>query len=630
MISTESKFYSSKNSIYESLQVRTNKHRCFVFCIGHTSLTCVPGIGQKNKYLLNQSGIYDLTTLYSKYHSINNIANFKQWLEYDIGFTSYQAKMTTCGLSSKLGKIKELNTGLIPICCSTKERRKEKYRLLFNNKNINKRNQNIKLINGKNKKLKIKPENLLTNSSYDDQIVYLTEKEKELSSMDIDLLTTYKYSIENKVPIKIIDDQIKTHSSSSFVLNEKTTKLHSTTGKIFTLTKQKLQATLDNSQDKLVSTSKISPNSSIGNDSPRKSILRSIQSKSIPQFHTNLLLASIKQQQEQIQNKSFQIIESPTTDSSKKSKSNEISSNKIDNKSISAIKRSYALLPISTPAIFPIKPKSLKKFDSSDSIPLSSENNLTPKMDHPMLSNTKFNSNNPPSKDEELTSNRIINDVNTQNKTITSFPDKLSQEDIFNQFDSSSNKSQQNKIEEVIEKIVCQIIKQAFQIVNEVIQPSQINTISLTKVDLIEYSSIQTPIFHMKNSNDKVQSIILSLRQDDQHRTISSKCIPLAERLAQAKAKKLATIIESNSKDDRSLQLLEQDSSVRKKCFSLTNDRLKQSFTNTSSLSPINQFKNKKKSYENSTSTHAQQESNNIFFIDKMTNTSISSANTGS
>ncbi|CAF3590558.1 unnamed protein product, partial [Rotaria sordida] len=164
MISTESKFYSTKNSIYESLRIRTNKHRCFVFCIGHTSLTCVPGIGKKNEYLLNQSGINDLTTLYSKYHSINNIENFQQWLENDIGFTSYQAKMTTCGISSKLGKIKELNKGLIPICCSTKERRAEKYKLLFNNKNINKRNRNIKLINEKNKKLKtekIKSENLL-------------------------------------------------------------------------------------------------------------------------------------------------------------------------------------------------------------------------------------------------------------------------------------------------------------------------------------------------------------------------------------------------------------------------------------------------------------------------------------
>ncbi len=123
MIST----YSCKNpiqsTIHQPLQIRTNKHRCFVFCLGHTSLTCVPGIGKKNKYLLNQSGIYDLSTLYSKYRSINNIQHFKQWLQNEIGFTSYQAKMTSCGIGSKLGEIKEINTGLTPICCPLKEKR---------------------------------------------------------------------------------------------------------------------------------------------------------------------------------------------------------------------------------------------------------------------------------------------------------------------------------------------------------------------------------------------------------------------------------------------------------------------------------------------------------------------------
>ncbi|CAF4586973.1 unnamed protein product [Rotaria sp. Silwood1] len=647
MISTESKFYTSKNSISESLQIRTNKHRCFVFCIGHTSLTCVPGIGKKNKYLLNQSGIHDLTTLYSKYRSINNIENFKQWLENDIGFTSYQAKMTTCGLSTKLGKIQELDKGLIPICCSTKERREEKYKLLFHNKNINKRIHNMKLINEKNKKLKIeknKSESLLTNSSYDQteslklfntlmqeetsllshevsfgekfkakeiletklmkfnsssmihettnvnidstqstiqnsssldmnniqnidsnetttshefpkinllsdsehskqleinqihnnidktlstiessniselqqskdnrdqqmKINYSKEittnsipqefdsissselpienkaqskREKELPLMNIDMLISYKSSIDNKIPIAMIDDQTKIHPCSIFVSND-----------------------LQEKKNESVSSSQTSPNSSIGNNFPRKSILRSTQSKSIHQLNTNILLASIKQKQKeaQIQNKSLQIIESSTIDSNKKFQANEISLNRIHDKSISAIKQSYALLPISTPAIFPIRPKS----NTSKSIKLSSDNNLTPKID------------------------------------------EYSQDYVVNQSDSSLNKSQQNQFQEQIEKIVRRIMKQATHIVSEVLQTSQANTISFTKTNSIESSSIQMPIFEMKNSNDKAQSIILSQRQDDQHRTTPSKCIPLAEQLAQTGSKKLTTTLESNT-----------------------------------------------------------------------------------
>ena len=141
MISIDSKFHPCKNpiqsTIHQPLQIRTNKHRCFVFCIGHISLTCVPGIGKKNKRLLNQSGVHDLSTLYGKYRSINNIQQFKQWLQNEIGFTSYQAKMTTCGIGSKLGDIKEINTGLLPICCSSKE----KHRRLSNGRNITKRNR---------------------------------------------------------------------------------------------------------------------------------------------------------------------------------------------------------------------------------------------------------------------------------------------------------------------------------------------------------------------------------------------------------------------------------------------------------------------------------------------------------
>ncbi|CAF2860787.1 unnamed protein product [Rotaria sp. Silwood2] len=139
--------------------------------------------------------------------------------------------MTTCGLSSKLGKIKELNTGLIPICCSTKERRKEKYRLLFNNKNINKRNQNIKLINGKNKKLKIKPENLLTNSSYDDQIENSklfnasTQQDTKSSSMknkdEFDLSSSlYEVSFDEKLKANDISERKSIKLNSPSMIHE--------------------------------------------------------------------------------------------------------------------------------------------------------------------------------------------------------------------------------------------------------------------------------------------------------------------------------------------------------------------------------------------------------------------------
>jgi hypothetical protein len=169
MISIDSKFHPIQATIHLPLQIRTYKHRCFVFCIGHTSLTCVPGIGRKNKYLLNQSGIYDLSTLYSKYRSLNNIQRFQQWLQNEIGFTSYQAKMTTCGIGSKLGEIKEINTGLIPICCSSKEGRGEKKKLVSSDRNTGKRNRSMNKEEGiKKRKIEnIKSESLLMNSSRD-------------------------------------------------------------------------------------------------------------------------------------------------------------------------------------------------------------------------------------------------------------------------------------------------------------------------------------------------------------------------------------------------------------------------------------------------------------------------------
>jgi hypothetical protein len=169
MISIDSKFHPCQNPIHLPLQIRTYKHRCFVFCIGHTSLTCVPGIGRKNKYLLNQSGIYDLSTLYSKYRSLNNIQHFQRWLQNEIGFTSYQAKMTTCGIGSKLGEIKEINTGLIPIRCSSRERRGEKQKLVSSDRNTSKRNRskNKEEVIKKRKIENIQSESFLLSSSRD-------------------------------------------------------------------------------------------------------------------------------------------------------------------------------------------------------------------------------------------------------------------------------------------------------------------------------------------------------------------------------------------------------------------------------------------------------------------------------
>ncbi|CAF0940560.1 unnamed protein product [Didymodactylos carnosus] len=77
--------------------VRTNKHRCYVFCpVEHTSLTCVPGIGQKNKKLLHKANIPDLSTLYERWEIMNNPRQFQNWLVNDVGFTNYQASMTSC------------------------------------------------------------------------------------------------------------------------------------------------------------------------------------------------------------------------------------------------------------------------------------------------------------------------------------------------------------------------------------------------------------------------------------------------------------------------------------------------------------------------------------------------------
>lgn len=105
----------SKTHLSTSLKIRSNKHRCFLFCHEHSSLTCVPGIGKKNKQLLNQSGVYDLAGLFQKYREMKNIQHFKDWLNNRIGFTKYQARMAACGISTKIGETKEIDTGLISL-----------------------------------------------------------------------------------------------------------------------------------------------------------------------------------------------------------------------------------------------------------------------------------------------------------------------------------------------------------------------------------------------------------------------------------------------------------------------------------------------------------------------------------
>jgi hypothetical protein len=162
--------------------------------------------------------------------------------------------------------------------------------------------------------------------------------------------------------------QLSTHDVNLQV-SDKTIKLNSTKdeklNEIFTLTKQKLQLTLDALQDKkyeLLSASKISPDSSIANGDSKNLILRSTQSKSTSPVYTDALLAAIKQQQQQTKTKPFKRTQSPETDliattikddidSNIKSKSDEGSTDQIDNKSISTIERPYASLPLSTPTV---------------------------------------------------------------------------------------------------------------------------------------------------------------------------------------------------------------------------------------------------------------------------------------
>ncbi|CAF3505134.1 unnamed protein product [Rotaria socialis] len=683
MISIESNYDSSKKSLPASLQIRTNKHRCFIFCIGHTSLTCVPGIGKKNKQLLNQSGIHDLTTLYSKYRSIDNIEDFKQWLMYDIGFTSYQANMTTCGISSKLGDFKDTYTGLLPICCSSKERRNEKYSLLLNHGNINKRYRHIQSTNEKInereiKRLKIeeiKSEKRLINSfhdqieyeSSDNQISQQTTTDVSIDSqkqkcpsleqislshefpMDNLSLEIVKFnpattnlklnnstssqqlhlnsifnSIEQTLSIKEslnvsskVDSELTKfkHNRAQEQINEITTEKSSITHKstlvkvgsnllteslieensqaerneelpamdhnnltmlcesssdsedklngISASAQEKLQFTVEviqDEKDELLSAIEISPNSTFKKNLSRKSILRSTQSNSSSHFDTSVLLASIKQQ-ERTQTKLFSKIKSsiaePTktiindkTNLGKTSKSTEV-----NNKSISAIRRSYALLPVSTPA--------------SNNPSSKKENDLD--------------------QDEVLAFSQIMNDTNGCNRkyslptgrsyfnqtliiNLKYFTAKLISSTVNLSSVMSDNKPQEHRIqnfEEEIEKMISHIMNQALQIAHEARKSSELHR----------------PPFVIQSYNEQVQSTILS------------------------------PMVKSKSKDSRCLALLEQDSIVRNATSQIRIDQYQNNTTNI-----------KENSSDNSKPKHIQQDYSNIL----STVNPMSLSNTGS
>ncbi|CAF2125212.1 unnamed protein product [Rotaria magnacalcarata] len=665
MISIESNYDSSKKSLHASLQIRTNKHRCFIFCIGHTSLTCVPGIGKKNKQLLNQSGIHDLTTLYSKYRSIDNIEDFKQWLMYDIGFTSYQANMTTCGISSKLGDFEDTYTGLLPICCSSKERRNEKYSLLLNHGNINKRYRHIQSTNEKNnereiKRLKIeeiKSEKRLINSfhdqigarpspiddqlfnssrdklsnkyeSSDNQISQQTttdvgidsEKQKrpsleqislshEFPSLSLEIVKSNQATTNLKLNNSISSQQLRLNSIfnsidetlsikeslnvSSKIDSELTKFKHNRDQEqIFTLfterneelpamdhnnltmlcesssdsedklngifasAKEKFQFIVEavqDEKDELLSAIEISPNSTFKNNLSRKSILRSTQSNSTSYFDTSILLALIKQH-EHTQTKLFPKIKSSITESAKtiiNDKTNlekTSKSTEIDNKSISAIRRSYALLPVSTPAALPIKPKSVKKIDDKfNNISLISASN-----------NPSSRKENDLEQDELLAFSQIMNDTNGCNIKSSLSTDKLISSTVNLSSVMPDNKSQEHKIqnfEEQIEKMISQILSQALQIAQEARKSSELHT----------------PTFAIQSYNEQVKSTILS------------------------------PMVKSKSKDSRSLALLEQDSIIRNATSQIQIDQYQNNTTNI-----------KENSSDNSKPKHVQQDYSNI------------------
>jgi len=143
-------------------------------------------------------------------------------------------------------------------------------------------------------------------------------------------------------------------------------------------------------------------------------------------------------------------------------------------------------------------------------------------------------------------------------------------------------------------------MRHAVQITRKDIELIFGNSISSTKVNSTESSSIQTLIFDAKNHNDITQSKTLASKQDDEHHTTS--------------------LMESNNKDAGSIQVSEQESLVQKKFFPFIFDQLKHPSTNISYPSHLNQFKsNKTSTQQNPTgklkSAQVQQESNDISFI---------------
>jgi hypothetical protein len=179
--------------------------------------------------------------------------------------------------------------------------------------------------------------------------------------------STSKILTDNSVATQMFDGQTNDQSFPTSLLNDETNKDNSTTdeklNEIFGLTKKNLQPTLNALQDKkdeILSASKNIPNSFSGNDISRKSILRSVQSKSVS--NADVLLAAIKQQQQQTEDISNKTTESPEEawiknavnygiDSGIEIQPNEVSLDKTSDKSISTIRRSYASLPLSTPAV---------------------------------------------------------------------------------------------------------------------------------------------------------------------------------------------------------------------------------------------------------------------------------------
>lgn len=269
---------------------------------------------------------------------------------------------------------------------------------------------------------------------------------------------------------EMFHDQTNTYPSSISPLNDSTAKSNQTTdeklNEIFTLTKQKLQPTINALQDKrdeLLSASKTSPDSFISNEHPNQSILRNTESKPRSSGSTDLFFAAIKERQRQTQNKPFKTASSSETNPIKptvsdgigsdiKSKLEEGSPNEADNTSIS------------TP-----------------------ENYLTSKPDEQTLFNPKVNKTNSTTKKEdfkqlEKQKSRSISDINTQKITSPISENKV-QESIPNQFDSSFNEFQQEKLQKEISKAVSQIMKQAAHIVHDDIRSPQFERKSINDRD---------------------------------------------------------------------------------------------------------------------------------------------------